>query len=403
MAREEFHALVPNAERSAFLVDVDQRLPSVAVDTETSVVAAAVDGFREQHGLDAVFLRIAGWPGEPVRMLEFDSPRTRPRGSWTDLSGLREVVPDELCNHASRWADEQRGAPIPAQRPAWARPGWHAEAMRWIRETAGDVDAIDLFRQWPLSAVFVAGTSAGERLYFKSCFALFAHEAAVTHAMARRHPDLAPAVVGVDVERGWLLMRELTCAAEGVDEPRRALSALAGVHRAWAGRANEARALGAPDRGLATLYGEIEATVDALGGPPEVAADLRRRVKELDGLVPETLVHGDFHPWNVSVEGDRLVIFDWSDACVSHPLFDLPTLVHDRAGFDVDAVVDAYSSARNDLDADVVRHAFAIAYPLACVHHAISYRRIEAALEPADRGLFAPVPGQFFGRALELL
>ena len=55
------------------------------------------------------------------------------------------------------------------------------------------------------------------------------------------------------------------------------------------------------------------------------------------GPLPETLVHGDFHPWNVQRDGDRLVIFDWSDACWGHPFFDVPTVTQphgrsDRAG-----------------------------------------------------------------------
>ena len=51
------------------------------------------------------------------------------------------------------------------------------------------------------------------------------------------------------------------------------------------------------------------------------------------GPVPETLVHGDFHPWNVHRDGDHLVIFDWSDAAITKPFVDVMTwatwLAHD--------------------------------------------------------------------------
>ena len=77
--------------------------------------------------------------------------------------------------------------------------------------------------------------------------------------------------------------------------------AIAELHRAWTGRADELLALGPQDR-------RVEA--------PELAA------------LPDTLVHGDFHPGNAFFDGDRAVIFDWSDACVAHPLFDLHLYLH---------------------------------------------------------------------------
>jgi len=42
---------------------------------------------------------------------------------------------------------------------------------------------------------------------------------------------------------------------------------------------------------------------------------------------------------------------------------------------------------------------FARVERLACIHHAISYERILAAMEPSDRWVFADVPGQLRERA----
>ena len=44
--------------------------------------------------------------------------------------------------------------------------------------------------------------------------------------------------------------------------------------------------------------------------------------------VPDTLVHGDFHPGNVAGRPDDYVILDWGDSFVGHPLLDeLPFVV----------------------------------------------------------------------------
>jgi aminoglycoside phosphotransferase (APT) family kinase protein len=48
----------------------------------------------------------------------------------------------------------------------------------------------------------------------------------------------------------------------------------------------------------------------------------------LDAIGPgPSLVHGDFHPWNVVYAPGSARVFDWSDAAVSHPFVDLATYV----------------------------------------------------------------------------
>jgi hypothetical protein len=72
--------------------------------------------------------------------------------------------------------------------------------------------------------------------------------------------------------------------------------------------------------------------------------------------------------------------------------FDAPTSLSVTYGSDRDrqALLAGYG---------VSAETFAIAEPLACIHHAISYERILEAMEPSDRWLFADVPGQLRARA----
>ena len=137
-----------------------------------------------------------------------------------------------------------------------------------------------------------------------------------------------------------------------------------------------------------------------------MVAQLESRCEELDeGPLPQTLVHGDLHPWNVMVDGDELRIFDWSDACVSHPLFDLPTfLTRTDDPSAREKLLDAYLDVWSDIALrDELRAAYVLALPLAHVHHAISYLRITAALEPDDRWWFADVPRKWLDGAVALL
>ena len=38
-----------------------------------------------------------------------------------------------------------------------------------------------------------------------------------------------------------------------------------------------------------------------------------------------TVMHGDFHPWNVLRADERIVVIDWSDAAMGHPFTELAT------------------------------------------------------------------------------
>jgi hypothetical protein len=299
-----------------------------------------------------VYLRLAARctlePGHELDLRVFDEVAAGPAGEL-------ELVPAPLRPALEAVLTEFRGAPPPRDRPAWARPGWHSQAEAWAGNRLSQVGL------WPLSAV-LRGASG----YMKAVFPLFHHEPAVTQALAREHPGAVPEVWRVDHERGWMLMPELpgTPAFDlGPPAHEVVLRTIAEIHRAWRGRAAELLALGAQDR-------RVEA--------PELAA------------LPETLVHGDFHPGNAFVDGDCAVIFDWSDACVAHPLFDLHLYLHDFGEGERDELVEAYASGWNgEVDADTIRELLPLAAPLSFLHQAESYRAIEAACAPDDRWWFA--------------
>jgi hypothetical protein len=42
---------------------------------------------------------------------------------------------------------------------------------------------------------------------------------------------------------------------------------------------------------------------------------------------PPTLAHGDLHPWNIVVRDGGHVVFDWTEATITHPFTDLLTFV----------------------------------------------------------------------------
>jgi hypothetical protein len=276
-------------------------------------------------------------------------------------------LPAALRPAFERWLAEQRGGPIPPLRAAWARPGWFAGAEAW----AGC--DLEPHRMWPLSAV-LRGVLDGEPVFLKAVFPLFHHEPAITEALAGEHPGVVPEVLRINHERGWMLMRELRgeVVTDSVpDSFTLAVREHACIQRAWSQRTGELLALGAQDR-------------------PQDWPDT--------GL-PVTLAHGDFHGANVVVDRGRATIFDWSDACIAHPLIDLHTfLTFDVAEDAQDVFVDAYAEGWNVSPA-LVRSGLEQIAPYSCLHQAQSYRAIAAAVEPLERHMFADAEREWQERA----
>jgi hypothetical protein len=336
---------------------VDGSLPSV----ETSWrLPDTLDAFEPLIGRPT-FLRMAG------RVVEDDRELRLHVFDVGDAVVSDAEVPVPLRPAFEEWLAEQRGAPVPKLRAAWAKPGWFAEAEAWV--------GCDLrpHRMWPLSAV-LRGELDGETVFLKAVFPVFHHEPAITEALAREHPGSVPDVLRIDRARGWMLMRELRgeFASDFVpDSFTAAVREHARIQRSWSRRADELLALGGQNRAQDW---------------PDVG-------------LPVTLAHGDFHGGNVVVDEGRATIFDWSDACVAHPLIDLHTFLSFDVAEDArDLFVEAYAEGW-EVPPALIRSGLEQIAEYACLHQAESYRAIAAGVEPAERPMFVDAEREWRERA----
>ena len=135
-----------------------------------------------------------------------------------------------------------------------------------------------------------------------------------------------------------------------------------------------------------------------------IVAWIDAAVGEVAGVgLPDTLVHGDFHPENVVVHDGRAVLFDWSDAAVAHPLVDAMTW---STWFDDDAARgerawDVFLDAWSDVvPVERLRAARPTLVGLTAAYHAVSYAGILLATEPALRDELGDGLA-IYGRALD--
>ena len=154
-------------------------------------------------------------------------------GRWVgraELATLPLAVPEHRAVLEAWFAQVADGGRVFQEMP-WMRLGWFAEASAWIDE---QLARLDMVRAAPIEQVAArtwgvvlrVPTTSGY-LYFKVPAAPFAFEPALSQTLARLVPASVPAVLAIDEQRGWLLMRDggLTLRSGPCDPPRLAEAA----------------------------------------------------------------------------------------------------------------------------------------------------------------------------------
>lgn len=175
-------------------------------------------------------------------------------------------------------------------RMPWARPGGPAELVAWARRHVEVTGPAVQVKTWNLSCLYRLPTADGA-VWAKATPPFMADEAGVIGMVASVDPSLAPRLIAS--EPGRVLLAEASgvdCWRPGDDVVERIVPRWVAVQAALAGEARlRVRGVPVPDFGL-----------------------------------PETLLHGDFHPGNWRSGG---VVLDWGDAHWGHPALDAARLI----------------------------------------------------------------------------
>ncbi|MFD9597044.1 phosphotransferase [Kitasatospora sp. NPDC059973] len=277
-------------------------------------------------------------------------------------SGGHVVYHVEALERPAALVPRQAGAEAAALLgPAERRAGWATQAglratLDWAERTlhragrpvAGPVEQV---RTWNLSGLFRYRTATGVDAWLKVTNPAFnADEGAVIALLGGVDPTLVPRLLGTDPVHGRLLLDHAPgedCWGPSGEEVAAVVPRLVAAQAALAAD-GRAVAAGLRDRTPRALVAQVGALLDRLEREAEGAAEpagpgasgesltaeefaaARALADRLPALVaelaacglPETLVHGDFHPGNWRSDGTRAVVVDYADSCFGHPVLD---------------------------------------------------------------------------------
>ncbi|MPY59018.1 aminoglycoside phosphotransferase family protein [Streptomyces spongiae] len=308
--------------------------------------------------------------------------------------------------HVEAWAHPAPGTleqrPLPQGllnghepfRSAWARADGLQELIDWASRTLAAAGRpvtgpVEQRRTWNLAGLFRLPTGQGP-VWLKATPHFAADEASVIGAFAQVAPGLVPTVLGVGERR--VLLDHIPGEDCWGASPE---TAQAGVRRFVAAQAELAshRPAGLRDGRDELLVTRVRDLLDGTV-PLDITAEERSAARELTdhwhllakcGL-PDTVVHGDFHPGNWRAHDGPPVVVDFADAYWGNPVLDglrlqdfLPEPARSAAAR---AWVDAWKAHAPASDP---ARALALAEPLAQLAYAVRYQEFLDGIEPSER------------------
>jgi hypothetical protein len=366
--------------------DVLGQLPSFTAATPWWQDAGpVVAGARGRFDLDVTILRL----------LHADRPAAH-GGAVTYLAEADPVAVAAVGPKAGLAAWEGTLTHHPKRLP-YARPGGPAADLAWadgILAALGQSrnGVAEQVRTWNLSSLWRLPTGLGDA-WLKVVPAFFEHEGAV---IERLQGEAVPTLLGRN--RGRMLFAEIAgddrYDATG-PELHEMIDGLVDLQARWLDRVDELLSLGLPDwrvgalsRAIAELIDRSDPWLEATDGAA-LAAFVDTLPARLDSIatagIPDALVHGDFHPGNFRGEPGRLVLLDWGDSGIGHPLLDQPAFL---SRVDPTAVAGArsrwHAAWRRALPGSDPDRASELLAPIAAARQAVIYQQFLDHIEPSE-------------------
>jgi hypothetical protein len=272
-------------------------------------------------------------------------------------------------------------------RQPWARASGVRELLQWASRHVDLTGRPVQRKTWNLAGLFRLPTAGGP-VWLKAIPAFAAAEPTAIAAFAQVDPDLVPTVLAS--APGRVLLADVPGADCWDASPQVVTDA---VHRLATAQARIGQPPhDIPDRRPETLAAAVH---DLLDGPVgtemslgelRAARSLQSRWEMLAACgLPDTVVHGDFHPGNWRHGDGAPVLLDFADAHLGNPVLDglraIDFLPASRRRAAADAWIAAWTAmVPRSRPAEALR----IAEPLAHLASAVRYQEFLDNIEPSE-------------------
>jgi hypothetical protein len=343
-----------------------------------------------------------------LRLLDADLPRP-PGGRVRYLAEVAEPLPAAARERLAPWTEALADDPL---RLPWAVPGGPDADLQWASGVIGTLGLerdgpAEQIRTWNLSSIWRLPLHDGSA-WLKVVPPFFAHEGDILRSL---QGGPVPRLQGHD--RGRTLLADIP-GTDRYDAPlldlREMVSRLVALQAAWTGRTDELLDIGLPDWRGPALTPALAALVERRGDELAVddrreletfVADLPRRFAAIEACgLPDTIVHGDFHPGNVRGESGSLVLLDWGDCGVGHPMLDMSAFLARIPPDAVDRVRSqwriSWLTAVPGSDPD---RAAALLAPVASARQALIYQVFLDAIEASEQPYHRDDPAEWLAQA----
>ncbi len=348
-------------------------------------VESVVTHLEETLGVPAVVLRllaVEGSDGARDGHVTYHAEALQPPG---------DLAP---CD----FADDDHPLRLP-----WARASGVRELFRWASRYVDLAGQPVQRKTWNLAGLFRLPTADGP-VWLKAIPAFAAAEPAAIAAFAEVDPDLVPAVLAS--APGRLLLADVPGTDCWDPSPQVVVDTVHRLATAQARIGKPPHAL--PDRRPEALAAAVRDLLDGPVGtelsPGELRAarSLQWRWEMLAGCgLPDTVVHGDFHPGNWRCGDGAPVVLDFADAHLGNPVLDglraIDYLPPGRRRTAASAWIAAWTAA---VPRSSPAEALRIAEPLAHLAYAVRYQEFLDNIEPSERVYHLGDPAAVIRQAL---
>ena len=361
-------------------------------------VVDVVEGALSVFGLSITVLRL-------LKVVE--------EASFNQVRYLAEVTNDQRLAGLALIPYNQN-LPVSSKRLPYAEVGGPTIDLNWVAGVLLKQNQLiaqtQQIRTWNLSSIWSIDTSS-EKFWLKSVPSFFAHEPKVIQHL---NNETVPELVAYEGTR--MLMHHIP----GVDlydasleQMKAMITKLVDLQCQQIGHTNKLLNFGLQDWRVSCMTSKLRSVVErniAVFDKDEQLAlqdlinSLPSRVEVLVGSgLPDTLVHGDFHPGNWRGNDTQIKILDWGDCFIGHPLLDFPGLL-DRVDDSLRSELKQYwceqwrlhyPHAKLEKVSDVVE-------PLAALRMAWVYQMFLEEIEPSEHIYHQDDPVDCINRALAL-